>query len=125
MDSVSAGKGNPSGLPAVWVGFWLFVYIIRARNSTTTQREIKSSDKGKKKNHIKAQQNRLVITDWSKALVDLQGCKLRVASAQQLASPIWSLTWMGSVISCSGTQMLCRDFHHQHYMHLREKLLSC
>lgn len=49
MDSVFTGKGNPSRLPEVWFGFWLFIYVIRACNSTTTQREIKSSNKGKKK----------------------------------------------------------------------------
>lgn len=48
MDSVSAGKGNPSDLPEVWFGFWLFIYVIRACNSTTRQREIKSSDNVKK-----------------------------------------------------------------------------
>lgn len=64
MDSVSVGKGNPSGLPEVWFGFWLFIYVIRACNSTTRQREIKSSNKGeKKKNHRKAQPNKLVIKD--------------------------------------------------------------
>lgn len=54
MDSVSAGKGNPSGLPEVWFGSWLFIYVIRACNSTTTQREIKSSSKGKQE---KSQKN--------------------------------------------------------------------
>lgn len=34
MGSESAGKGKPSGCPAVWVGFWLFIYAIRACNST-------------------------------------------------------------------------------------------
>jgi len=34
MGSESAGKGQPSGCPAVWVGFWLFIYAIRACNST-------------------------------------------------------------------------------------------
>lgn len=52
MDSVSVGKGNPSGLPEVWFGFWLFIYVIRACNSTTRQREIKTSNKGEKKKKI-------------------------------------------------------------------------
>lgn len=34
MASVSAGKGIPSGLPEVWFASWLFIYVIRAHNST-------------------------------------------------------------------------------------------
>lgn len=79
MNRASAEKGNPSGLPEVWfVSGYLFIEHV-----------ISQQYKEKRKQ--------------SKALVDLPGCKLRMALDQQLAVTFGYPAWMGLVTSCTGT----------------------